>query len=193
MCNICRFKKAILMSILYLYYSKVIYFNKRIYWVDSYYELRSKYGFDNFLLVNLLKSESVNFFKVFRMNYEQFKFLCQQLDPFISKNQQSFRVDRLSVSEKVAVTLRFLATGDSYVSLELHFHISSSTICKIISEVCNAIIRTIGKNFMKLPTTSQRWLEISDQFSTKWQFPNTLGAMDGKHIGKLNLSSFFDL
>lgn len=26
------------------------------------------------------------------------------------------------------------------------------------------------------------WLEISNDFNAKWNFPNCLGAVDGKHI-----------
>ncbi len=32
------------------------------------------------------------------------------------------------------------------------------------------------------PTTKAEWLQISDLFSSMWNFHNCLGAMDGKHI-----------
>lgn len=33
-----------------------------------------------------------------------------------------------------------------------------------------------------MPTTSQDWQNISNEFSSKWNFPNCVGAIDGKHI-----------
>ena len=35
---------------------------------------------------------------------------------------------------------------------------------------------------MKMPTSTDEWLEISNDFYTMWQFPNCLGAIDGKHV-----------
>lgn len=32
------------------------------------------------------------------------------------------------------------------------------------------------------PTTEDEWLKISQQFNEKWNFPNCLGALDGKHV-----------
>lgn len=39
---------------------------------------------------------------------------------------------------------------------------------------------------MKFPSTEKEWLEISNQIFEHWQFPNSLGAMDGKHIAIVN-------
>lgn len=36
--------------------------------------------------------------------------------------------------------------------------------------------------FFQTPNTEEEWLKISQQFEEKWNFPNCLGALDGKHI-----------
>ena len=43
---------------------------------------------------------------------------------------------------KLTVTLRYLATGDSYTTLQNAFRVASSTIDKFVPEVCNAVTRT---------------------------------------------------
>lgn len=35
---------------------------------------------------------------------------------------------------------------------------------------------------MQFPTTVSEWETIAENFAIKWQFPNCLGALDGKHI-----------
>lgn len=35
---------------------------------------------------------------------------------------------------------------------------------------------------IKMPTTETKWQAVANDFNSKWQFPNCLGAMDGKHI-----------
>lgn len=35
---------------------------------------------------------------------------------------------------------------------------------------------------MQLPTDSGQWQEIANAFLQKWNFPHTIGALDGKHI-----------
>jgi len=33
-----------------------------------------------------------------------------------------------------------------------------------------------------MPNTYEEWTTIANRFSTEWQFPNCIGALDGKHI-----------
>lgn len=56
-----------------------------------------------------------------------------------------------------------------------------STIYKIISEVCQAIWLALQP--IVLPTlNSEEWKKISKDFFLKWQFPNCIGALDGRHM-----------
>lgn len=33
-----------------------------------------------------------------------------------------------------------------------------------------------------MPNTNEEWLQIAEEFYNKWNFPNCIGALDGKHI-----------
>jgi hypothetical protein len=46
------------------------------------------------------------------------------------------------VQERLALTLHFLASGDSYISLQYLFKISKQSISSIIPEVCEALVET---------------------------------------------------
>lgn len=56
-----------------------------------------------------------------------------------------------------------------------------TTIGKIVNETCDVIWQILRAVYMKQPTTND-WLHISSQFLEKWNIPNCLGAIDGKHI-----------
>nr|CAI5842894.1 unnamed protein product [Callosobruchus analis] len=75
---------------------------------------------------------------------------------------------------RLAITLRFLATGDSYKSLMYLFQVSYSTISLIVPEVCEAI-SSVLKDYIK-------WKDVARNFEIKWNFPHCIGAIDGKHV-----------
>jgi len=38
------------------------------------------------------------------------------------------------------------------------------------------------KSFIKIPSTVSAWKQIARDFETRWNFPNIIGAIDGKHV-----------
>jgi hypothetical protein len=49
-------------------------------------------------------------------------------------------------------------------------------------EVCVAIYRVFGNEYLKTPNTAGKWNEIAELFCSRWNIPNNLGAIDGKRI-----------
>lgn len=84
--------------------------------------------------------------------------------------------------ERLAVTLRFLATGESFSSLQYQFRISQSTLSIIIPEVCEAIYKVLKEDHFNCPKSPEEWLAIAKVFEERWQLPNCIGAADGKHV-----------
>ncbi|KAJ8948966.1 hypothetical protein NQ318_022990 [Aromia moschata] len=66
----------------------------------------------------------------------------------ISKLNTNMR-DSIKARERLALTLRFLATGDSYHSLMYLFRIPVCTISKIIPECCEAVNEVLKNDYFK--------------------------------------------
>ncbi|XP_064637499.1 putative nuclease HARBI1 [Lineus longissimus] len=62
------------------------------------------------------------------------------------------------------------------------FRISAVTISRIVSEVCKAIYEALKEEFLKFPSDSDDWLQLASEFFERWNFPQCIGAIDGKHI-----------
>ena len=75
----------------------------------------------------------------------------------------------------------FLATGDSYTGLKARFRLGCSSVHKVIKDTCDALWIVLKDDVLP-KLTEDKWKEIEVGFRNKWQFPNCIGAMDGKHI-----------
>ncbi|XP_046335592.1 uncharacterized protein LOC124117652 [Haliotis rufescens] len=107
--------------------------------------------------------------------------MVEKLTPHLMK-QTTFMREPLEVGLKLASTLRFLATGNSYRSLQYSFRVEASTICKFLPEVCKAIIEVFRDKVLSCPKTEEEWKEVAEMFSSRWNYHNCLGALDGKHV-----------
>ena len=116
-----------------------------------------------------------------RMPPELFQELEQRLGSEIQKERTWMR-DPLIPGLKLAVTLRHLASGDSYPTLQYAFRVARSTINKFVPEVCDAIIRAYRDEVMTCPVSSEDWLEVESIFRERWNIPHALGALEEKHI-----------
>ena len=88
----------------------------------------------------------------------------------------------ITPDEKVSLFLRYLATGESFRSLEFTYRVSRRSISRIVMELANTIITEMQKTYLKTPSNENEWIEISEKFFQRWNFPNLIGAIDGKHI-----------
>ena len=52
---------------------------------------------------------------------------------------------------------------------------------RMIQEVCCVIQNILTPIYVQFPD-EQTWLKIVDDYWKKWQFPNCIGALDGKHF-----------
>ncbi|XP_061597942.1 uncharacterized protein LOC133461167 [Cololabis saira] len=57
-----------------------------------------------------------------------------------------------------------------------------STIRQFVPETCAAIHQVLKEKYLKCPDTVEEWQQVADGFQAQWNFPNCLGALDGKHV-----------
>lgn len=90
------------------------------------------------MFLEMLCEDSGEFSNFCRMSPIDFDYILSKIKPMIEKKETKWRMP-IPAKVRLAVALRFLATGDSYRSLHFLFKISSSIISKIVTEVCQAI------------------------------------------------------
>lgn len=69
----------------------------------------------------------------------------------------------------------------SFRALSFSYRISHSAIRLIVYETCLSIWNSFREKHMPMPTT-EHLKAIAKDFFTKWNFPNCVGCIDGKHI-----------
>lgn len=107
--------------------------------------------------------------------------ILQRVTPRIQKKDTRFR-DALPAGLKLAKTLRYMASGDTYVSLAYDFRVASESVCHFVPEVCTALLQVYKDEVLAIPNTPDAWREVAAQFERRWNMPHTLGALDGKHV-----------
>ncbi|XP_061717043.1 uncharacterized protein LOC133524899 [Cydia pomonella] len=128
---------------------------RRRWWILAIHRKRTKVSMEN-QFAELCAEPSGEFSNFVRMSCSDFEYLLQKITPMVIKQDTYWR-DAIPVKVRLAVTLRYLATGDSYRSLHYLFKISSQVISIIVPEVCLALNKVL-KNIVKMPKTTDEWL-----------------------------------
>lgn len=62
-----------------------------------------------------------------------------------------------------------------------NFYVSKSTVSNIIRDTCKIIWDKLSPKYLPQPTTED-FVRYARDFQDKWNMPNCIGAIDGKHI-----------
>lgn len=116
-----------------------------------------------------------------RISAEAFLMILEQVGPRIAKANTNYR-ESLSPGLKLACTLRYLASGDSYHSLGYAFNVGFNTISNFVPEVCAALYECFEEEAFPEMHHADKWREIAQRFQDKWNMPHCMGALDGKHV-----------
>lgn len=122
---------------------------KRKCWTRNWIRLRPQEGFYAKLLKELVTEEPRFYTDFVRMDLQQYEQLLAMVTPHIQKQNTVMR-ESISAGERLMLTLRFLATGESFRSLQYLFRIPMSTISGIIPEVLDAIYKVLVGDYMQV-------------------------------------------
>ncbi|KAM3909895.1 uncharacterized protein RB166_021521 [Leptodactylus fuscus] len=152
---------------------------RRKYWVHPLNIKRPSSG-SFAMLYQELRLFPDKFAKFLRMTPEAFDRLLGMLADHLHRQDTTMR-KAISPTERLVITLRFLATGESFASLHLQFRVGKSTISGIVRSTCHLIWQHLQPIVMPSPTP-EIWLQAAAGFQSVANFPNCIGAVDGKHV-----------
>ena len=78
------------------------------------------------------------YFRYVQMTSDRQEFLLSLSAPLITKLLTNYK-EPIPPEQRLSLTLRHLAAGESQISLKLQYHIRQQTFSKIIPEACKAI------------------------------------------------------
>lgn len=127
----------------------------------------------------MILEDREQFINYFRLTPETFNKLLQIVSPHIQK--QFVIREPISACTRLQICLRYLSSGDSMKSISYAFRVGHNTVSKIVSETCDVIWNALKETVFMKPT-EDNWRRIADEFEEKLNFPNCIGAIDGKHV-----------
>ncbi|XP_064635780.1 uncharacterized protein LOC135492963 [Lineus longissimus] len=148
-------------------------------YVREIFARRWEQGDFNNLVREMELGDHTYFFKYLRLTPPLLEELLQLVGPSL----QHHHTNRTPIDPKqrLVLTLRYLASGDSQQSIAFAYRMGLSTVCIIVWETCNAIWTVLGGRFVAAPSTD-KWKEIASDFFRFWNFPNCVGSIDRKHV-----------
>ena len=134
---------------------------------------RHHFGHYDQLLTELHKEDPRGYINYLRITPDLF----QEMVKFtLHLEKTTFMREPLDVGLKLATTLCYLATENSYLSLQYSFRVEVSTICKFLPEVCKAIIEVYKEEVLRCPKPEE-WKEVAEGFSSRWnELPQLFGG-----------------
>ena len=151
-------------------------------WVRDWLQEDRRRGLGHYYKLLDMEAEDDRLFRNYtRIQPQFFMEVLEAIEPVITKQDTNMR-SAIEPGLKLAVTLRYLATGDSFISLSYNFVVSDSTISRFLPQVMSAIIQALHDRAFTHDWTRESWKAVADKFATTWNMPHTLGALDGKHV-----------
>ena len=129
----------------------------------------------------LRMEDTTPFFNYLRMQPAMFDEILNRVGPRIQKKDTNLR-KCLDPGLMLAITIRHLASGDKYPTLQYDFRVDRNTICRIIPEVCRAIVLEYKDELIPCPSSPEEWSPIAEEFKGRWNLPHVCGALDRKHV-----------
>ncbi|XP_053663552.1 uncharacterized protein LOC128712690 [Anopheles marshallii] len=109
----------------------------RRWWAIELFHRREQAG--NRLLDTIMAEQVSETIKTFlRMTKEDFDYLLSLIGPKIQRLDTHMR-ESITAQERLMITLRFLATGETFTGLQFVFRVSKLSISLIVRDVCSVL------------------------------------------------------
>ena len=118
----------------------------------------------------------------FRVSRNTFYFILSKIQHRI---QKEFVVEEpISPEKRLAICLYRLGRGDYLYTIAELVGLAESTVCKIVLEVCRAIIEELWSESVDrhFPKSEQAVKEKLVDMDAEWQFPYAFAGIDGSHL-----------
>ena len=107
------------------------------------------------------------------MDIADFEFILTKIFDRISPKERLGGTNPINADERLALTHRFLATGEALKSLSFQFRISLSAVSYIVKGCCKAIVEKMASEFIKVPSSQEERLlnnlRKGGIFHTPWE------------------------
>uniref|UniRef100_A0AAZ3QEB9 DDE Tnp4 domain-containing protein n=1 Tax=Oncorhynchus tshawytscha TaxID=74940 RepID=A0AAZ3QEB9_ONCTS len=152
---------------------------RRSVWVQRWLKSRKQAG-EFHRLIQELRLCGEEFRSYFRLDLSEFDHLQQMVGARITRMDTNYR-ESICPVERLAICLQFLATGYSYRTIGFSFRVRWSTVAGIVPSVEQVIWDCLVGEYIPVPK-EEDWRAIAAEFLERWNFPNCLGSIDGRHV-----------
>ena len=121
-------------------------------WVKPWLKRRLILGTYKTLFRELKTENVVDFTNYTRVTPDVFELILNKISPKISKQDTVMRKS-IPAGARLEATLRFLAGGEAYSSLQYSTRISKHSLSAIIPETCEAIYQALKDDYLKVSVT----------------------------------------
>ena len=122
---------------------------KRKIWTKPWLLKRNELGFYNNLLAEFRLEDEDWYKNYLRMSANDFDELLSLVNDDLVKQNTHLR-DSIPAAIKLALTIRYLATGISFTELQYQYRVHKSTISIFVPKVCEAIYQNLREKYMKV-------------------------------------------
>ena len=101
-----------------------------------------------------------------RMSKERFEDLLTKVGPLLARRDDYWSRARANITpaERLAMTIRYLATGNSQISNPSTFVWGDQQFVALVQEACEALWNSLLRLYVKVPSTEEEWRSVSKQF-----------------------------
>ncbi|KAG5877868.1 hypothetical protein JTB14_031384 [Gonioctena quinquepunctata] len=114
---------------------------RRRVWTKDWLKKRHQYTHDN--LLSYLRFSEPDDFRNFLLDGTSYDELLKMVTPIIQKTNTNMR-DAISPSQRLSITLQYLATGNTFEDLKFTSAISPQSIGMIVMDTCKALTHCLN-------------------------------------------------